>query len=143
MSRIATKSNKSVGNSFEREMCDLLGEHGFWAHNFAQKKDGQPADIIALKGTVAFLIDCKECEGNRFVFSRIEENQRLAMTKFRSCVGLAFTYFFVKFDSGNTYAMSLDFINTLIRQGLKSVTEKYFDERQYFRVESFIAGWDD
>lgn len=78
-------SNKKQGNSFERELCDLLAEKGFWAHNFAQNKDGQPADIIAIKGNFHTLIDCKLVSTDKgFEFSRWEENQRLSMGLFHT-----------------------------------------------------------
>jgi len=77
-------SNKKQGNSFERELCEKLAEHGFWAHNFAQNKDGQPADVIAVKYYYHTLIDCKLVSTKSgFPFSRFEENQRLSMRLFR------------------------------------------------------------
>lgn len=76
-------TNKRLGNRFERELCDLLAAKGFWAHNFAQNKDGQPADIIAIKGRYHTLIDCKLVSTSKgFDFSRWEENQRLSMELF-------------------------------------------------------------
>ncbi len=77
-------TNKRQGNQFERELCEMLAEKGFWAHNFAQNKDGQPADIIAVKGRYHTLIDCKLISTSKgFEFSRWEENQRLSMRLFR------------------------------------------------------------
>lgn len=78
-------SNRKLGNDFESEFCEILAEHGFWVHNFALKKSGQPADIIAIKKRMPFLIDCKVCENDRFPFSRIEENQRLSMELWEDC----------------------------------------------------------
>lgn len=78
-------SNKSMGNQFERELCRKLFDKGFWVHNFAQKNEGQPADIIAVRNGIAYLIDAKHCEGNYFSKSRIEENQRCAMALWEEC----------------------------------------------------------
>lgn len=78
-------SNRKLGNDFETEFCEILAEHGFWVHNFALKKSGQPADVIAVKERLPFLIDCKVCENDRFPFSRIEENQRLSMELWNKC----------------------------------------------------------
>ena len=75
-------SNKSMGNSFERALCDLLSKHGFWAHCMTQNASGQPADIIAVKRFYHTLIDCKVVSGDRFPFSRAEDNQRNAMEIF-------------------------------------------------------------
>ena len=52
--------NRTVGNQFEEELCGLLAEHGWWAHNMAQNQTGQPADVIAVKNNIAVLIDCKD-----------------------------------------------------------------------------------
>lgn len=73
-------SNKKLGNSFETDFCQLLFQHGFWVHNFVQSKDGQPADVIAVKNGKSYLIDCKVCSNNYFNLGRMEENQINAMT---------------------------------------------------------------
>ena len=78
-------NNRRMGNSFEDELCDILSEHGFWCTNLAQKKSGQPADVIAVRNKVAYLIDAKVCSGDHFPFSRIEENQDLAMELWKEC----------------------------------------------------------
>jgi Holliday junction resolvase len=78
-------SNKSLGNGFERELCERLSKEGFWVHNLTQNSAGQPADIIAVQDGYAYLIDCKVCSNDKFPFSRIEENQDLAMTLWRDC----------------------------------------------------------
>lgn len=78
-------SNKSLGNSFERELCERLSKEGFWVHNLAQNSAGQPADVIAVQDGYAYLIDCKVCSNGKFPFNRIEENQDLAMTLWRDC----------------------------------------------------------
>ena len=73
-------TNKKIGNDFEQELCDKLSEYGFWCHNLALNKSGQPADIIAVRNKVAYLIDAKVVRSSRgFSLSRIEENQDLAM----------------------------------------------------------------
>ena len=73
-------NNKTIGNSFEQELCEKLSEYGYWVHNLAMNKAGQPADIIAVRNKVAHLIDAKVCSSRGFALSRIEENQELAMT---------------------------------------------------------------
>ena len=74
-----TISNKKLGNTFESDLCDTLYENGFWCHNMAQNKAGQPADIIAVRNGKAHLIDAKVCSNNEFPLKRIEENQSLSM----------------------------------------------------------------
>lgn len=78
-------TNKKIGNTFETELCEILGQHGYWAHNMAQNAAGQPADVIAVKGKLAYLIDCKVCTKDRFQLSRIEENQYFAMELWNMC----------------------------------------------------------
>lgn len=72
-------SNKTLGNNFEQELCERLSEYNFWTHNLAMNKAGQPADIIAVRHKVAYLIDAKVCSNRGFALSRVEENQELAM----------------------------------------------------------------
>ena len=72
-------NNKTLGNNFEQELCERLSEYGFWCHNMAMNKSGQPADIIAVRNKVAYLIDAKVCSSRGFALSRMEENQDLAM----------------------------------------------------------------
>lgn len=79
------KSNREVGNTFEQELCNLLFDKGFWVKNLKQDSAGQPADIIAVKNKVSYLIDAKVCSDDEFQLSRIEENQDLAMELWREC----------------------------------------------------------
>ena len=72
--------NKKLGNDFEQELCDKLSEYGFWVHLLNMNKAGQPADIIAVRNKVAYLIDAKVVSTSRgFALSRVEDNQDLAM----------------------------------------------------------------
>jgi Holliday junction resolvase len=72
-------NNKTIGNRFEQDLCEILSEYGFWVHNMMMSKAGQPADIIAARNGKAYLIDAKVCSNNEFPLSRVEENQTLAM----------------------------------------------------------------
>lgn len=78
-------TNKKLGNTFETEFCEILGKHGYWVHNMTQNAAGQPADVIAVRDRIAFLIDCKVCSKNRFSLSRVEENQHFAMEFWAMC----------------------------------------------------------
>lgn len=91
-------TNKKLGNNFETEFCEILSRHGFWAHNFAQKKEGQPADVIASINKQPALIDCKVCSTKRgFRLDRREENQLLSMELWHK-TGNGFGWFALKFD---------------------------------------------
>ena len=73
-------TNKKLGNSFEQELCEKLSEYGYWTHNLAMNKSGQPADVIAVRNKHAYLIDAKVVSSPRgFALSRVEENQDLSM----------------------------------------------------------------
>ena len=78
-------NNKRAGNRFERDFCEQLASNGFWAHFMGGSKNGQPADIIAVRNEVAYLIDAKDCKNDVFLFRRIEDNQDMAMIKWETC----------------------------------------------------------
>jgi len=78
-------NNKTLGNNFEQELCEKLSEYGFWVHCLNMNKAGQPADIIAVKNKIAYLIDAKVCSSKGFALSRVEENQDLSMTLWNEC----------------------------------------------------------
>ena len=92
-------NNRKMGNCFEDDLCEILSEHGFWSHNMKQSKSGQPADVIAVRNNVSYLIDAKVCSDNTFPFSRIEENQDLAMDLWLEC-GNGIGWFALKTDTG-------------------------------------------
>ena len=79
------KSNRAVGNEFEQELCELLFGYGFWAKNLKQDSAGQPADVIAVRNKIAYLIDCKDCSSKGFDLRRIEDNQITAMELWEEC----------------------------------------------------------
>jgi Holliday junction resolvase len=95
-------SNKKIGNDFEQELCEILSDHGFWTHNMAMNKAGQPADIIAVRNKVAYLIDAKVCSSRGFALSRMEENQELAMELWNSC-GNGQGWFAIKLPTNEIY----------------------------------------
>lgn len=79
------KSNRAVGNAFEQELCEMLFGYGFWVKNLKQDNAGQPADVIAVRDRLAYLIDCKDCSHRGFDLRRVEENQELAMGLWEQC----------------------------------------------------------
>lgn len=79
------KSNRAVGNAFEQELCEKLFEYGFWVHNLKQDNSGQPADVIAARNKVSYLIDAKDCSSKGFDLRRVEENQITAMQLWHEC----------------------------------------------------------
>lgn len=74
-----------TGSQFERIIVRALGDYGYWAHRIAPDSRGaQPFDVIAVGDGVVIAADCKVCQGGRFVFSRLEENQRMAFSIVKS-----------------------------------------------------------
>lgn len=97
-------NNKILGNNFEQELCEKLSEYGFWTHNLAMNKAGQPADVIAVKNKIAYLIDAKVCSSRGFALSRVEENQDLAMDLWKEC-GNGQGWFALKVPTGEIYML--------------------------------------
>lgn len=133
--------NKIVGNRFEDDMAEILAEHGFWAHVAQQKKSGQPADIIAVKGRFHTLIDAKVISNDKgFPFSNIEENQRLAMKTFKKrCNELC--YFAIRFPNEGIRLISLTRIEKLEYQGHKRITPRMI-ESETMSLEAWLEASD-
>ena len=111
--------NKKLGNDFEQELCEILADAGYWVHNFANRKNGQPADIIAVKNGKAYLIDAKECTWEIFPFRRMEYNQELSMGLWIEC-GNTTPYFALK-ARNEIYMVSYEFVKELSKQGKKQL----------------------
>ena len=111
--------NKKIGNDFEQELCEILADVGYWVHNFANRKNGQPADIIAVKDGGAYLIDAKVCSYEVFPFKRIEENQSLAMKYWIECGNL--TPQFALKCRNEIYMVSYSTIKDLQKKGKKQL----------------------
>lgn len=97
-------NNKTLGNNFEQELCEKLSEYGFWVHCLNMNKAGQPADILAVKNRLAYLIDAKVCSSKGFALSRVEENQELAMTLWHER-GNGQGWFALKVPTGDVYML--------------------------------------
>lgn len=118
---VMTMSNRSDGNQFESYLCRRLYDHGFWTHNLAQNKAGQPADIIAVRNGRAFLIDAKACTANKFCLSRVEANQQGAMTIWKEC-GNQDAYFAVRFPNQEIYMVPYSMVEEYIEYGRTVMT---------------------
>lgn len=123
-------SNKSNGTAFERVFAELLSEEGFWAHCLKDNVNGQPFDVIAAKNGRTYVFDCKDCQTDRFVLSRIEENQHNAMSLWAE-TGNYQGMFAVKF-SGRIYLIPHRMLEILVENGTKSITE--IEARRYGRT---------
>lgn len=98
-------NNKVRGTQFEKEICKILADHGYWVHFMSPDNRGaQPFDIIAVRHGFALAADCKTCKANIFSISRLEDNQRTAFDKWLAD-GNTDPVLFVKHD-GKIYIIS-------------------------------------
>lgn len=119
-------NNKQAGNKFEREFCEQLARDKFWAHFMGGSKNGQPADIIAVRNEHAYLIDAKDCQNDRFVLSRIENNQDMAMRYWEMCgnnQGL-----FALNTSKGVYMLRYGVVEVLEIAGIKSLNMQAIEQ---------------
>ena len=119
-------NNKQAGNEFEGEFCEILASDGFWAHFMGGSKNGQPADIIAVRNEKAYLIGAKDCQNDRFVFSRIEANQDTAMRYWEMC-GNNQGLFALKTSKG-IYMLAYGVVQVLEIAGVKSLNMSAIEE---------------
>lgn len=73
-----------LGTATEKFIAKTLRGFGYWVYNIPMKANGQPCDIIAVKGgksMLVWLIDGKHVRGEdvSFAFARVEPNQVSAM----------------------------------------------------------------
>ena len=128
--------NKKIGNDFESDLCDILSARGYWAHNFQQNASGQPADIIAARNRVTYLIDAKVCEIGEFRLSRMEENQRLAMALW-AATGNGTGYFALKLPDEAIFLFAIDFLLELEKIG-RTVLDEAEIRRLGFPLEAIL-----
>lgn len=113
-------SNKSTGTKFESEFRLLLWRNGFWAHGFQDNRNGQPCDVIAVKNGIAWLFDCKNCQGPYFRLDRMEENQLNAMEMFQMA-GNRRGMFAIQFPDKEIYLADYLVLQNLRDSGVKSI----------------------
>lgn len=70
-------NNKELGNDFENELENILGNYGYWVYHTPNKNSGQPCDFISGKDNYIVLLDSKHCDKDYFEFKDIRENQIL------------------------------------------------------------------
>ena len=130
--------NRSIGNRFEAELCEILAQHGFWAHNMQQNSAGQPADIIAIRGAFHTLIDCKHIADDKgFPFSEIRENQRSAMKMFQKKCH-EFCYFAFKLPDDTIWLITLERMDTLAGRGKTRLTDDEIRGGQAWSLEAWL-----
>lgn len=114
-------NNKKLGTSFERELCELLRQDGYWVHFLEPNMTGaQPFDIIAVKDGIAVAIDCKTCADHVFRLKRLEDNQVSAF-KLWEKRGNRTPYIAVLYDE-HIYWISFDLLVAKGKVDLREVT---------------------
>ena len=121
-------NNRIAGNHFEEQLCEILRDHGFWTHNMAQNKFGQPADIIAVNGHNAILIDAKVCKSNRFSLERVEDNQYLAMSYWTKITKNPSGFAFYLEQSDEIKFIEFLDIRVLIARGVKGINHSDWEK---------------
>ena len=115
--------NRTVGGKFEQDLAVKLHECGFWVHVMQQNKAGQPADIIALKGSFHTLIDCKVIsDNNGFPFDRVEENQRYAMRMFQRRAN-ELCWFALRLPDASVWMIQMEKIECMKGRGKRKISE--------------------
>lgn len=129
------KSNKKSGNDFEETFAQTLADNGYWVHGIMGNKNGQPADIIAVKDGRPYLIDCKVCVNDMFTLRRIELNQHLTAKRWREC-GNGEYWFALKTTEG-VYIMSY---TNMVRYGKAGRASINLDQIKTFgcRLEDWM-----
>ena len=75
-------NNKALGTQFEKRVCKLFADNGYWVHFISPDNTGaQPFDIIAVKDGAVTVGDCKTSAYKVFPISRLEDNQIMAFEK--------------------------------------------------------------
>lgn len=140
-------NNKTAGTRFEKEFVSILADNWFWVHLFQDNKNGQPCDVIAARNGHAYLFDCKDCQGNYFPLSRMEENQYNAMHLFEM-TGNSRGKFAIRFTEQEIYLMDYKQLEDLRTNGVKRIDrmdchlhgESFWG---WLNTRNSIDGWSD
>lgn len=121
-------NNKKIGNTKEKVVANELSRLGYWCHIFAQTKQGQPFDLIAIKNNIVIMGDVKSCLKGRFDFSRIEPNQYTAM-ELALQKGNTNIYFFLVDEENNIKVIKYQTIKEFSKKSLtKSINLSLLSE---------------
>lgn len=114
-------NNKKIGNSVEKTTRTYLASLGFWAHLLVDNANGQPFDIVAIKGDHTLCVDAKNLKDNirSFTFARIEGNQWNSMTLIKN-ISSAICGFAI-YHCGVIYFASFEQIKACLERGEKSI----------------------
>ena len=129
-----TNSNRKDGTTFEQQLCLTLAGYGFWCHNLAQNRQGQPFDVIAARNGQTHPIDCKVCAKNIFKMERVEQNQSSAMFLWRD-TGNGEGWFALQLSNGAVYMISFSNMEA------NMVTKSVLGEREIRTLGIPLGEW--
>ena len=118
-----------LGKATEKLVCKTLKKYGYWCYNIPKKTNGQPCDIVAIKGKgqkifLVWLIDAKHIrnEDVSFTFDRIEANQITSMSYARDFSNIDNLGFAIFFDRDKQlHWLPFEIYEELAKSGVKSV----------------------
>lgn len=119
------ENNKKDGTQFEKNFAFILSNRGFWVHLFQDNKNGQPCDVVASRNGHTYLFDCKDCKGDTFRLSRMEENQLNAMELFE-ITGNSRGRFAVRFPGNEIYLSDYRTLKALRDSGVSGLKREDF-----------------
>ena len=101
-------NNKELGNDFENELENILGNYGYQVYHTPNKNSGQPCDFILAKDNFIILLDSKHCDKEYFEFKHIQENQLLCfeLNKRKGNINTGFAIYFKPINQ--RFVMSYD-----------------------------------
>lgn len=115
-----------IGDLTENDVIEIFKNHNYWVYNFPHKINGQPVDIVAIKGKpdMSWLVDVKHVREKdvSFTFNRIEANQESSMLYCKNFANLTNLGFVIKFErTKEFYYLSFDTYCEFRKKGFKSV----------------------
>ena len=120
------KSKQQIeGDNTEAIIAKTFKSKGYWAYITPKKTNGQPVDIIAMKGNVNWLVDAKHLEETKksFPFSRIEPNQIDSLTYAKQKSGIKNLGFVIGQENNGfkLFFLSFDKLIDLMKNDVKSI----------------------
>lgn len=133
-------SNKAAGTKFEKEFAETLAKHWFWVHLFQDNRNGQPCDVVAARNGRTYLFDCKDCQGNFFELSRMEENQYNALRLFEM-TGNSRGKFAIRFSQDEIYLVDYWELDAMRKEGAKRIDRATCQLRGW-KLQAWLKYWD-
>lgn len=119
-------SNKKIGNNSEEIVAVALQKQNYWVLRIPPNSNGQPADIIAIRNGVPYLLEIKHVEGKSFKLSRIEPNQIHALNYFELFGGKSWVIFVL--DDNSMYMLSWKSVEMMILNNWRKIEREYIKE---------------